>query len=89
MRRPGRATGKSDSPVTNEDKPGGLSPRPIAHPPVDPAAQRGFGRPDGVDGSFMGPDEDRDQGEYTPINQPPQPVLPTHVSSGLGRCRWR
>ncbi|WP_101950729.1 S1C family serine protease [Mycobacterium sp. 3519A] len=43
-------------------------------PAVDVATQRAFGRPDGVDSSFL-PADDRDQGEYTPTNQPPQPVL--------------
>jgi S1-C subfamily serine protease len=60
--------------VTNQDHPS-LSPRPVSRPSVDPSAQRAFGRPDGVDSSFMGRGEHRDQGEYTPTNQPPQPVL--------------
>ncbi|WP_238885360.1 serine protease HtrA [Mycobacterium sp. IDR2000157661] len=63
--------------MTNLDQTGRerLEPRPVSRPPVDPAAQRAFGRPDGVDGSFMGLDKYRDQGEYTPTNQPPDPVL--------------
>lgn len=52
-----------------------LEPRPVSRPPVDPAAQRAFGRPTGVNGSFVGLDKYRDQGEYTPTNQPPDPVL--------------
>jgi S1-C subfamily serine protease len=68
--------GKSDTPVTDEDqRSGALSPRPVSHPTVDPSTNRAFGRPDGVRGSFMGPDDDRDQGEYTPTNQAPEPVL--------------
>ncbi|MGX9788864.1 S1C family serine protease [Mycobacterium sp. MMS18-G62] len=57
--------------MTNQDQPSGGNPRP----PVDPSTHRAFGRPDGVDGSFSGPDERRDQGEYTPTNQAPEPVL--------------
>src|SRR5215218_5600795 len=77
MRRPGRTPGKSDTPVTNQDQPrrGAMSPRPVSRPSVDPSAERAFGRPDGVAGSFMGHGDHRDQGEYTPTNQPPQPVL--------------
>jgi S1-C subfamily serine protease len=63
--------------VTNRDQPSGehLSPRPVSRPSVDASTQRAFGRPDGVDGAFLGADHHRDQGEYTPTNQAPQPVL--------------
>ncbi|OBF89655.1 serine protease [Mycobacterium sp. 852002-51152_SCH6134967] len=63
--------------MTNLDQTGRerLEPRPVSRPPVDPAAQRAFGRPDGVEGSFVGLDKYRDQGEFTPTNQPPDPVL--------------
>jgi S1-C subfamily serine protease len=64
--------------VTNQDQSGGsnrLAPRPVSRPPVDPVEQRAFGRPDGVDGSFLGADKYRDQGEYTPKDQAPDPVL--------------
>jgi S1-C subfamily serine protease len=63
--------------VTNLDQTGRerLEPRPVSRPPVDSAAQRAFGRPDGVNGSFLGLDKFRDQGEYTPKNQAPDPVL--------------
>lgn len=63
--------------VTNLDQSGRerLEPRPLSRPPVDPAAKRAFGRPAGVDGSFTGTDHGRDQGEFTPKNQPPDPVL--------------
>jgi S1-C subfamily serine protease len=69
--------GKSESPVTDRDEPTGdhLSPRPVTRPTVDPSTRRAFGRPDGVDGAFMEPERDRDQGEDAPTNQPPQPVL--------------
>ncbi|MDT5013915.1 MAG: hypothetical protein QOD39_75 [Mycobacterium sp.] len=52
-----------------------LEPRPLSRPPVDPASRRTFGRPDGVSGSFTGLDKIRDQGEYAPKDQPPDPVL--------------
>ncbi|BBX31091.1 peptidase S1 and S6, chymotrypsin/Hap [Mycolicibacterium mageritense DSM 44476 = CIP 104973] len=64
--------------MTNSDQSGDsgrLAPRPVERPPVDPAAQRAFGRPAGVDGSFLGAEQHRDQGEYTPKDQPPDPVL--------------
>jgi S1-C subfamily serine protease len=64
--------------VTNQDQSGGgnrLEPRPVSRPPVDPAQQRAFGRPDGVNGSFLGGERYRDQGEYTPTDQAPDPVL--------------
>lgn len=44
-------------------------------PSVDPATQRAFGRPDGIEGAFAAPDRRRDQGEYTPTNQSPGPLL--------------
>ncbi|MFZ0835469.1 MAG: hypothetical protein WAM92_20830, partial [Mycobacterium sp.] len=52
-----------------------LAPRPISRPPVDPASTRAFGRPAGVESSFLGADKHRDQGEFTPRNAPPDPVL--------------
>jgi S1-C subfamily serine protease len=56
-----------------------LEPRPIYRPPVDPASQQAFGRPDGVNGSFVAeglrPQKYRDQGEFTPRDLPPDPVL--------------
>ncbi|MFB1297697.1 S1C family serine protease [Mycobacterium sp. pW049] len=63
--------------MTNLDETGRerLAPRPVSRPPVDPAAQRAFGRPTGVDGSFQGADKYRDQGEFTPKDAPPDPVL--------------
>ncbi|KUH86403.1 MULTISPECIES: trypsin-like peptidase domain-containing protein [unclassified Mycobacterium] len=63
--------------MTNLDQTGRerLEPRPVSRPPVDPSAQRAFGRPDGVRGSFVGLEKYRDQGEFTPTDQPPDPVL--------------
>ncbi|WP_137145509.1 S1C family serine protease [Mycolicibacterium sp. CR10] len=63
--------------MTNLDQSGRerLEPRPVSRPPVDPAATRAFGRPSGVDGSFMGAGQYRNQGEYTPKDQAPDPVL--------------
>ncbi len=63
--------------MTNLDETGRerLEPRPVSRPPVDPAAKRAFGRPDGVQGSFLGAEQYRDQGEYTPKDQAPDPVL--------------
>ncbi len=52
-----------------------LEPRPLSRPPVDPASRRAFGRPDGVQGSFVGLDNYRDQGAFTPKDAPPDPVL--------------
>src|SRR6185295_1766120 len=68
---------EGDERVTNLDQTGRerLEPRPVSRPPVDPASRRAFGRPDGVDGSFVGLDRYRDQGEYTPTDQAPDPVL--------------
>jgi S1-C subfamily serine protease len=71
--------------VTEQDQPigGNMSPRPVSRPPVDPSTQRAFGRPDGVSGAFTGPDQHRDQGEYTPTNQAPEPVLAEAFGPGL------
>jgi len=68
---------EGDERVTNLDQTGRerLEPRPVSRPPVDPASRRAFGRPDGVDGSFVGLDRYSDQGEYTPTDQAPDPVL--------------
>src|SRR3954470_8259639 len=68
---------EGDERVTNLDQSGRerLEPRPVSRPPVDPAARRAFGRPDGVDGSFVGLDRYRNQSEYTPKDKAPDPVL--------------
>ena len=52
-----------------------LAPRPISRPPVDSASRNAFGRPDGFEGSFLGSEEHRDQGEHAPRNAAPDPVL--------------
>ncbi len=56
-----------------------LAPRPVSRPPVDPAATRAFGRPSGVDGSFIAeelrPAKFRGEVEFQPKDQPADPVL--------------
>ena len=52
-----------------------LAARPVSRPPIDPAATRAFGRPEGVAGAFLDRGQRNEQGEYTPTNQPPGPVL--------------
>ena len=56
-----------------------LAPRPVSRPPVDEASRRTFGRPAGVDGSFIGENlrskRFRDDDEFAPRDQPPDPVL--------------
>ncbi|MCT7656948.1 serine protease HtrA [Mycobacterium deserti] len=63
--------------MTNLDQSGRdrLEPRPVSRPPVDPAARRTFGRPDGVSGSFLGAEKYRNQPEFTPKDRPSDPVL--------------
>jgi S1-C subfamily serine protease len=80
--------------VTNQDQTGNrprMEPKPVSRPPVDAAQARAFGRPDGVAGSFLGAEKHRDQGDYTPKDQAPDPVLadafgrPDGVSDTLQR----
>ena len=74
--------------MTKQDQSEGshrVAPRPVSRPPVDPTTTRAFGRPDGVDGSFVGADGQRDQGEYTPTDQPPDPVLQEAFGRPNGR----
>jgi S1-C subfamily serine protease len=56
-----------------------LAPRPVSRPPVDAASRQAFGRPDGVQGSFVAdrvrPSKYRGSGEFTPHTQPADPVL--------------
>ncbi|HZU46570.1 MAG TPA: trypsin-like peptidase domain-containing protein [Mycobacterium sp.] len=56
-----------------------LAPRPISRPPVDPASSQAFGRPAGVQGSFVAegvrPQKYRNQAEFVPHEQPADPVL--------------
>jgi S1-C subfamily serine protease len=71
--------------VTKHDQPSGgnMVPRPVSRPSVDPSTRRAFGRPDGLSGAFLGPDDHRDQGEYTPTNQSPEEVLAQAFGPGL------
>ncbi|MBV9350557.1 MAG: trypsin-like peptidase domain-containing protein, partial [Mycobacterium sp.] len=61
------------------DRANRLAPRPISRPPVDSASRQAFGRPQGVPGSFVAervrPPKYRDQREFVPYDQPPDPVL--------------
>ena len=66
---------------SDQDKNGAprLAARPISRPPVDAASRQAFSRPDGVHGSFVAesvrPPKYRDQGEFTPHDEPADPVL--------------
>ena len=65
-----------------------LAPRPISRPPVDPASRQAFGRPDGLQGSFVAervrPQKYREQGEFRPHDQPADPVLQEAFSRPVG-----
>ena len=65
-----------------------LAPRPISRPPVDPASRQAFGRPDGLQGSFVAervrPQKFRDQGEFSPHDQSRDPVLQEAFSRPVG-----
>lgn len=56
-----------------------LAPRPVSRPPVDPAATRTFGRPRGVDGSFVAeelrPAKFRQSTEFAPTEKRSDPIL--------------
>ncbi|KAA1250553.1 trypsin-like serine protease [Mycobacterium simiae] len=56
-----------------------LAPRPISRPPVDSASRQAFGRPTGLQGSFVAervrPQKYQDQVEYRPHDQQADPVL--------------
>lgn len=56
-----------------------LAPRPVSRPPVDPEAVRTFGRPNGVDGSFVAenlrPARFPGTNEDAPRTKPADPVL--------------
>ncbi len=72
---------------SDEEKNGAprLAPRPISRPPVDAASRQAFSRPDGLQGSFVAervrPPKYRDAGEFTPHDEPADPVL----SEAFGR----
>ncbi len=77
--------------MSNRDQHSGdeLPPRPVSRPAVDDSTRRAFGRPEGVDSSFLDADHHRDQGIYAPTNLPPQRVLadafgPTLVADANG-----
>ncbi|MCV7180268.1 serine protease HtrA [Mycolicibacterium sphagni] len=65
-----------------------LAPRPVSKPPVDPAATSTFGRPKGVDGSFIAeelrPAKFRGEVEFQPKDHPPDPVLEEAFSRPAG-----
>ncbi len=56
-----------------------LAPRPVSRPPVDPESVRTFGRPDGVDGSFVAeelrPARYRGSENFSPAAKKTDPVL--------------
>ncbi|ORJ63246.1 serine protease HtrA [Mycobacterium simiae] len=56
-----------------------LAPRPVSRPPVDPAARQAFGRPAGVQGSFVAervrPQRYREQADFIPHDERRDPVL--------------
>ena len=65
-----------------------LAPRPISRPPVDPASRQLFSRPNGLRGSFVAdrvrPKKFRDQAEFTPHDQPADPVLEEAFNRPVG-----
>jgi S1-C subfamily serine protease len=65
-----------------------LAPRPISRPPVDAASRQTFGRPTGLQGSFVAervrPQKYRDQSEFRPHDQPADPVLQEAFSRPAG-----
>ena len=65
-----------------------LTPRPISRPPVDAASRQTFGRPDGLQGSFVAervrPPKYQDQTEFRPHDQPADPVLQEAFSRPVG-----
>lgn len=67
---------------SDKDTSGGghrLAPRPVSRPAVDPQASRTFGRPRGVDGSFVAEDlrpaKYRAADRFTPADKTADPVL--------------
>ncbi len=65
-----------------------LAPRPISRPPVDPTSRQLFSRPNGLRGSFVAdrvrPRKFRDQAEFSPHDQPADPVLEEAFSRPAG-----
>ena len=76
----GRDRGKDSGPR--------LAPRPVSRPPVDPTSRQAFGRPAGLNGSFVAervrPSKYRDQSEFRPTDQHADPVLQQAFSKPLG-----
>jgi S1-C subfamily serine protease len=65
-----------------------LAPRPVFRPPVDPGSRQAFGRPTGLQGSFVAervrPQKYREQAEFRPHDQPADPVLGEAFSRPVG-----
>ena len=65
-----------------------LAPRPLSRPPVDAASRQTFGRPDGLQGSFVAervrPPKYRDETEFRPHDQAADPVLQEALSRPVG-----
>ncbi|HSS23582.1 MAG TPA: trypsin-like peptidase domain-containing protein [Mycobacterium sp.] len=65
-----------------------LAPRPISRPPVDPGSRQAFGRPAGLQGSFVAervrPQKYREQAEFSPHDQSADPVLGEAFSRPVG-----
>ena len=66
-----------------------LAPRPVSRPPVDAASRQAFGRPDGVQGSFVAdrvrPSKYRDSGRVHPAHPTRRPGSDRGVRSPLRR----
>jgi serine protease Do len=65
-----------------------LAPRPVSRPPVDPASRQAFGRPTGLQGSFVAervrPRKYQEQTEFRPHEQRADPVLQEAFSKPVG-----
>lgn len=64
---------------SDQDSSPRLAPRPVSRPPVSPEASSAFGRPKGVEGSFVAddlrPTQFRQADEFRPSSKPSDPVL--------------
>ena len=65
-----------------------LAPRPVSRPPVDPASRQAFGRPAGLQGSFVAervrPQKYREQADFRPHDQLADPVLQEAFGKPVG-----
>ena len=65
-----------------------LAPRPASRPPVDPASRQAFGRPAGLQGSFVAervrPQKYREQADFRPHDQLADPVLQEAFGKPVG-----